>query len=68
MRRFALDAEQIAWRRRNRAQMRGMAAQEYAEDAVTCFRASGECVFEVEAIEQALAGRVRRLKCRTTGG
>ena len=26
-----------------------------AENAVTCFRASGECVFDVQAIEQALA-------------
>ena len=39
----------------NRAQLRGLAAQEFAEDAVTCFRASGECVFDLEAIEQAFA-------------
>jgi hypothetical protein len=54
--RFGLSEEQIAWRRINRAQLRGLAAQEYAEDAVSCFRASGECVFELEAIEQALEG------------
>ena len=54
-RRFGLDEEQVAWRRANRAQLRGLAAQEYAEDAVSCFRASGECVFELEAIDQALA-------------
>ena len=34
----------------------GLAAQEYAEDAVSCFRASGECVFDMEAIEQAVGG------------
>jgi len=50
-----LDEKQIAWRRRHRAQLRGLAAQEHAEDAVSCFRVSGECMFEVEAIEQALA-------------
>lgn len=50
-----LTEAQIAWRRINWAQLRGLAAQEFAEDAVTCFRASGECVFELEAIEQALA-------------
>ena len=51
--RFGLDAEQIAWRRRNWAQLRSMAGQEFAEDATSCFRASGECVFELEAIERA---------------
>ena len=35
--------------------MRGQAAQEYAEDAVSCFRASGECVFDLEAIQTASA-------------
>ncbi|MGH9503676.1 MAG: terminase [Terriglobales bacterium] len=50
-----LTERQIAWRRTNRAQLRGLAAQEFAEDAVTCFRASGECVFDLEAIQQALA-------------
>jgi len=53
--REGLTEAQIAWRRINRAQLRGLAAQEFAEDAVTCFRASGECVFDQEAIELALA-------------
>ena len=48
-----LNAGQITWRRIKRAQLRGLAAQEYAEDAVSCFRASGECVFDLQAIEQA---------------
>ena len=48
-----VDGAQIAWRRTNRAQLRGLAAQEYAEDPVSCFRASGECVFDLEAIERA---------------
>jgi len=52
--RAGLDKEQLTWRRTRWAEMRGLAAQEYAEDAVSCFRASGECVFEMEAIEQAL--------------
>ena len=55
MEREQLSAAQIAWRRINRAQLRGLAAQEFAEDAVTCFRASGECVFDLDAIERALA-------------
>jgi hypothetical protein len=49
-----VTAEQIAWRRIMRAQARGLAAQEYAEDSTSCFRASGECVFDLEAIEEAL--------------
>ncbi len=49
-----LTQAQIAWRRIKRAQLRGLAVQEYAEDAVSCFRTSGECVFDLEAIEQAL--------------
>jgi Terminase RNaseH-like domain len=53
VRRFGLDAGQIAWRRASWARLRGMAAQEFAEDPVSCFRASGECVFELEAIERA---------------
>jgi len=67
MMRFGLDEGQIVWRRRNRAQLRGLAAQEYAEDAVTCFRASGECMFEMEAIEQALAGAFEPIEARENG-
>ena len=51
--RYELTNEQLAWRRINRAQLRGLAAQEYAEDPVSCFRASGECVFDLESIDQA---------------
>ncbi len=49
-----LTDEQIAWRRQQWASLRGLAVQEFAEDAVSCFRASGECVFELEAVERAL--------------
>jgi hypothetical protein len=67
MERFGLDAEQIAWRRENRATLRGMAAQEFAEDPVSCFRASGECVFELEAIDQALASAVEAVEAKNNG-
>jgi hypothetical protein len=53
---YKLSLGQIAFRRCNKAQLRGYAAQEFAEDPVSCFRASGECVFEMEAIEKALSG------------
>ncbi len=48
-----LRANQIAWRRHQWAALRGLALQEFAEDPVSCFRASGECVFELVAVERA---------------
>jgi hypothetical protein len=53
MGRHGLSEQQIAWRRTRWRVMFGQAAQEYAEDPVSCFLASGECVFEMAAIEQA---------------
>jgi hypothetical protein len=49
-----LTIEQIAWRRKQWASLRGRAAQEFAEDPVQCFRASGECEFDLEAVERAM--------------
>jgi hypothetical protein len=49
-----LDLEQIAYRRQIRASFHGLARQEYAEDEQSCFLASGESVFELEAIEQRM--------------
>ena len=67
VRRAGLNDAQIAWRRTNRAQLRGLAAQEYAEDPVSCFRASGECVFELEAIERALTSSSKPANVRDNG-
>jgi hypothetical protein len=49
-----LSAEQIAFRREIRAGFRGLARQEYAEDAEECFLASGNSVFDVALIEERL--------------
>ncbi len=54
MQKHGLDGEQIAFRREVRANFRNRAPEEYAEDAESCFLASGECVFDVEIIEQRL--------------
>ncbi len=54
--RHGLTERQIAFRRRKKAELRGLAVQEFAEDPVACFRASGESVFEMEAIERSLQG------------
>jgi hypothetical protein len=53
--RQGLSDEQIAWRRSRWQSLRELAAQEYAEDPISCFLASGECVFDLEAIERAAA-------------
>ncbi len=55
MERHGLMPAQIAFRREIRASLRGLAAQEFAEDPVSCFLASGECVFDLEIIENRLA-------------
>jgi hypothetical protein len=51
-----LTMEQIAWRRKKWASLRGRAVQEFAEDPVSCFLASGECVFDLGAVEKAIGG------------
>jgi len=58
MRQHGLSGGQIAWRRTQWSALRELAAQEYAEDPGSCFLVSGECVFELAAIEKAagLAG------------
>jgi hypothetical protein len=50
-----LTAEQIGFRRGLEASYRGLRSQEFAEDAESCFKATGECCFEVEAVEARLA-------------
>ncbi|MGH9511917.1 MAG: terminase [Terriglobales bacterium] len=67
MKRAALTESQVAWRRLNHAQLRALAIQEYAEDAITCFRASGESVFELDAIERALQESADPIESRDNG-
>src|SRR5260370_22650389 len=50
-----LDGEQVAWRRKRWEALRQLAAQEYAEDASSCFLACGGCVFDLQAIGKAAA-------------
>jgi hypothetical protein len=51
-----LTREQIGFRRGLEASYRGLRSQEFAEDAESCFKATGECCFDVAAIEARLAG------------
>jgi Terminase RNaseH-like domain len=50
-----LTARQIGFRRGLEASYRGLRSQEFAEDAESCFKATGECCFEVAAVEARLA-------------
>jgi hypothetical protein len=49
-----LALEQIGFRRQLKAGYRELAAQEFAEDAESCFAASGMCVFDTTAIDARL--------------
>lgn len=46
-----LDLEQVGFRRQMRANFCALARQEYAEDSESCFRTSGDAVFEPDAVE-----------------
>ncbi len=62
-----LNLEQIGYRRQIRTDFRGMARQEYAEDEESCFLASGDSVFELEAIEARLATMTPPAELRRNG-
>jgi hypothetical protein len=67
MGRHRLNLGQIAYRRQIRADFRSLARQEYAEDEESCFLASGESVFELEAIETRLATMASPAELRRNG-
>jgi hypothetical protein len=60
----SLDLEQIGYRRKLRADFRGLARQEFAEDDESCFLASGESVFEIDALEERLKTVSEPVECR----
>jgi hypothetical protein len=67
MARHRLDLEQMGYRRQIRADFRGLARQEYAEDEESCFLASGDSVFELAAIEARLAEMPAPVELRRNG-
>ena len=54
MKAYQLTAEQIGFRREMKGTFKRRFAEEYAEDAESCFLTSGECAFEIAAVEQRL--------------
>ena len=67
MLRHALSLEQIGYRRQVRANFRGLACQEFAEDEESCFRASGDSVFELAAVDQRLTSAPPPVETRHNG-
>jgi hypothetical protein len=62
-----LTAAQIGFRRGLEASYRGLRTQEFAEDADLCFRSTGQCCFEVEAVERILAAVSDPVKTQRDG-
>jgi hypothetical protein len=62
-----LDDAQIVWRRKQWGILRDLAGQEYAEDASSCFLASGECVFDLKAVGDAAANASAPLLSQDNG-
>jgi hypothetical protein len=65
--RYGLTRAQIGFRRGLETSYRGLRSQEFAEDAESCFKATGECCFEVEAVETRLAEVGEALEMRRGG-
>ena len=59
-----LTMGQVAWRRKQWASLRRRAVQEFAEDSVTCFLASGECAFDLGSLDEAMRGASEPLATR----
>jgi hypothetical protein len=62
-----LTVEQIGFRRGLEVSYRGLRSQEFAEDAESCFKATGECCFEIEAVESRLAAVSEPIEARRGG-
>jgi hypothetical protein len=62
-----VTAEQIGFRRSLETSYRGLRVQEFAEDAETCFKATGECCFEAPAVEARLAELGEPMESRHNG-
>ena len=62
-----LSLQQIGFRRGLQRSYGVLRSQEFAEDAETCFRATGQCCFEVEAIERMLLDPWPEIETRRNG-
>ena len=65
--RHQLSPHQIGYRRMLESSYGALRSQEFAEDAETCFRATGSCCFDVAAIERRMADLPLPLESRRGG-
>ncbi len=63
-----LTPAQIGYRRQIHENFRGLAKQEYAEDANECFLSSGECIFDLASINKRLRAVDEPVETRRNGG
>ena len=64
---YGLTGVQIGFRRGLERRYGAMRGQEFAEDAETCFRATGACCFETTALEERMGGLPQPLERRRGG-
>ncbi|MEW3779867.1 hypothetical protein QOZ44_29530, partial [Pseudomonas aeruginosa] len=62
-----LKPQQIGFRRALEASFHGLRTQEYAEDAITCFRTSGDCCFIADSILDRLQALPTPIERRRDG-
>ena len=67
MAKHLLTPEQIGFRRTLESGYRGLRLQEFAEDAETCFRSSGSCCFDLDALERRLTTVAPAVEVRKRG-
>ncbi len=67
MRAHGLSAAQIGFRRGLERSYRGLRSQEFTEDAQSCFKATGECCFDVEAVERRMSTVTEAVERRRVG-
>ncbi len=65
MERHGLTAKQIGFRRELERRYRGLRTQDFAEDAESCFRATGECCFDIEAVERCMRDLAEMIPAET---
>ncbi|MEZ2347377.1 terminase [Terriglobus sp. RCC_193] len=65
--REGLTAEQVGFRRELARRFGAMRVQEFAEDAVNCFRESGDCFFDRDALAACLKDVVVPMDVRRSG-
>jgi hypothetical protein len=65
--RYGLSRAQIGFRRGLERSYGGLRSQEFAEDAETCFRATGACFFDIDATERRMGELDGALATRRAG-